>query len=304
MPRPDDDFESDRPGRRGRNDDDYDRRARDTDYDSPRRRDRDRGDGYDRPPPPRKSGSKTLVIVLVTVFGVLLVCGGLGIWGLGMGVSRIRESANRMKSSNNLKQTALAVHNFESANGYFPSNTYTADGKPLLSWRVHILPYFGDASLTALHARFKVDEPWDGPNNKLLLDQMPPVYQVPNATPSPRLTHYRGFSSPGAAFTYKHVPGRPPAVNERLGLVNFFDQTSNTLLAVEAADPIEWTKPDDLDASPGKAFPRLGTTPRYFLACMADGSVKALRPDLPETTLRALVTFAGGEALPADWDAR
>jgi hypothetical protein len=307
MPRPDDEFDSDRPGRRGRDEADFPRRDRHGEDDpDPPRRDRPRDDEYDqRPPPPRrKSGSKTLIIVLVTVFFALFVCGGLGLWGLMFSVSRIRESANRMKSSNNLKQTALAVHNFESANGYFPSNTYTADGKPLLSWRVHILPHFGDASLTALHARFKLDEPWDGPNNKLLLDQMPPAYQVPNATPSPRLTHYRGFSSPGAAFTYKHVQGRTPAVNERLGMVNFFDQTSNTLLAVEAADPIEWTKPDDLDASPGKAFPRLGTTPRYFLACMADGSVKTLRPDLPETTLRALVTFAGGEALPADWDAR
>ena len=154
----------------------------------------------------------------------------------------------------------------------------------------------------ALHTRFKLDEAWDGPTNRLLLDQMPEVYRSPNVAPSTRLTHYRGFSSPGAVFEKKHVHGRPPAPTERLGLANFPDRTANTLLAVEAADPVEWTKPDDLDASPGKPFPRLGTTPRIFLGCMADGSVKPLRQDLPETTLRALVTYAGGEALPADWD--
>ncbi len=306
MPRPDDEYDSDRPGRRDfprrdRNDDDDDRRGRD-EADSPRR-DRTRDDEYDRrSPPPRKSGSKTLVIVLVTVFGALLVCGGLGVLGLFTGVTRVREAANRMKSSNNLKQTALAVHNYEGANSFLPANTASADGKPLLSWRVHILPHFGDASLTALHAKFNLDEPWDGPNNKLLLDQMPQVYQSPNVAASTRLTHYRGFSSPGAVFEKKHVHGRPPGPGERLSFANFLDRTSNTLLMVEAADPVEWTKPDDLDASPGKAFPRLGTTPKYFLACLADGSVKALRPDLPETTLRALVTHAGGEALPPGWD--
>jgi hypothetical protein len=282
-------------------DEDYDRRSRDDD-DAPRRRDRD--DDYDRPPPRRKSGSRSLVIVLVVVFGMLLLCGGLGLWGLVTGVSRVRESANRVKSSNNLKQMALAIHNYESTQGYLPSNTYSADGKPLLSWRVHILPYYGEPAMNALHARFKLDEPWDGASNRQLLDQMPPFLQVPNAQPSARLTHYRGFSSPGAVFARHHVQGRPPGMNDRVVFLNFQDRMSNTFLAVEAADPVEWSKPDDLDASPTKPFPRLGTTPRYFLACLGDGSVKALRPDLPETTLRALVTYAGGEPLPADWDAR
>ena len=34
-------------------------------------------------------------------------------------------------------------------------------GKPLLSWRVAVLPYL---DLDLLHAQFKLDEPWDGPS--------------------------------------------------------------------------------------------------------------------------------------------
>ena len=37
-----------------------------------------------------------------------------------------------------------------------------------------------------------------------------------------------------------------------------------------------------------------------FMAAFADGSVRALRANLPEATLRALITRAGGEAVNPD----
>src|SRR4029077_4067565 len=105
-----DDYESDRP------------RRRDDEFDSPRR-DRNQDDNYDRPPP-RKSGSKTLVIVLVCVFGFLFLCGGVGLLLLVPAVSKVRESANRMKSSNNMKQIWLGCDDYAVATGELPSNTY------------------------------------------------------------------------------------------------------------------------------------------------------------------------------------
>jgi len=86
---------------------------------------------------------------------------------------------------------------------------------------------------------------------------------------------------------------------------DFQDGTSTTVLVVEAGQPVEWTKPDDLDGSPGKPFPPLGgqrLAPQKFQALMADGTVKLLNLNMPETTLRALVTHSGNEALPAGWD--
>src|SRR5262249_39482337 len=53
-------------------------------------------------------------------------------------------------------------------------------GRPLLSWRVALLPHIGQESL---YKQFNLDEPWDGPNNKKLLEKMPKVYAPPGADP-------------------------------------------------------------------------------------------------------------------------
>src|SRR5215218_9186216 len=74
---------------------------------------------------------------------------------------------------NNLKQLALAWHNFEAVNGHLPPNQTDKKGKALLSWRVQILPYIEELPL---YQKFKLDEPWDSENNKKLVDQMPKLF--------------------------------------------------------------------------------------------------------------------------------
>ena len=90
-------------------------------------------------------------------------------------VSAAREAARRAAGSNNLKQIGLAMHNFHESYGGFPA-AYSGDktGKPLLSWRVHILPFVEGE---ALYRQFKLDEPWDSPHNKKLIARMPAVLQ-------------------------------------------------------------------------------------------------------------------------------
>src|SRR5262249_9818585 len=194
-----------------------------------------------------------------------------------------------------------------------PGNSYGPDGKPLLSWRVHILPYVEEEGP---HQKFKLDEPWDSPNNIRLLDNMPKIYAHPRDRYQPGLvtTYYRGFSSPGAVFEKR--PGRVlvgpllgggafDVKGEPFNLSKFKDNPAETILVVEAGDPVEWTKPDDLDGSPGRPFPALGGmgwSGKRFNVAFADGSVRALKPGIPETTLRALVTHSGGEKLPPGWD--
>ena len=52
---------------------------------------------------------------------------------------------------NNLKQIGLAMHNYLSAKGTFPARAIRdKDGKPLLSWRVAILPYLETGTGTHL----------------------------------------------------------------------------------------------------------------------------------------------------------
>jgi len=135
---------------------------------------------------------------------------------------------------------------------------------------------------------------------------MPKVYQNPNEAPGSTKTYYRGFSNPGAIFAKRSSGPKVPfkKKEERFGLSSLKDLPGETILFIEAGDPVEWTKPDDLDASPGKPFPSLGGMKlqrNRIQVALVDGSVIMIRNDLPESTLRALVTHSGGETLPPDW---
>src|SRR5262249_12243111 len=113
-------------------------------------------------------------------------------------VQSSRTAARRAQSVNNLKQIALALHNFHSSNGRFPpAGSRDKNGNALLSWRVTILPF---VEQQALFNEFHMDEPWDSPHNKTLLDKMPMLYAVPGASAGVGMTFYRGFSGKGAFF--------------------------------------------------------------------------------------------------------
>jgi hypothetical protein len=83
---------------------------------------------------------------------------------------------------------------------------------------------------------------------------------------------------------------------------SFPDGTSNTILIIEAADPVPWTKPDELVYDPGKPVPKIGG---HFsggtVVAMADASTRVLSPTLSDSTLRAAITADGNDLLGSDW---
>ncbi|MCI0459302.1 MAG: DUF1559 domain-containing protein [Gemmataceae bacterium] len=211
-------------------------------------------------------------------------------------VQEARAESARERSVNNLKQLALAMHNYHDAHKGLPAQAISSkDGKPLLSWRVAILPYIEQLPL---YNQFRLDEPWDSPHNKKLIAQMPKIYRSP-------------FSKRGkeGRTTYLVPVGKETAFPEqREGLSlpkNFPDGTSNTILVVEATDEqaVIWTKPDDLRVNPKK--PHVGLVAKgrdRFLVAMADGSVRAVPANVSAQTLWSAFTRAGGEPLGNDWD--
>jgi prepilin-type processing-associated H-X9-DG protein len=206
-------------------------------------------------------------------------------------VQSAREAARRAQCTNNEKQIMLAMHNYISANNVFPHDITDKDGKPLLSWRVSILPYIEQQDL---YNRFKMDEPWDSPHNKELLKEMPPTYLCPSrAKPEPITTSYRGLSGAGAIFEADHP----------VGLQDVTDGTSNTIAVVEAKDAVPWTKPDDLPFDPA-ANPSLygagSTHPGGFNVGFCDGSVRFIKTSINTMVFKALITRNGGEVLAAD----
>ena len=271
MPRPDDELDDDRPRRRPRDDDE------------------DEGIAIR----PRKTGG-SLGLILGAIGGVLLLCcGGAGFLVYYLSDQLAFESPDRRRSSNNLKQIALGVHMYSDVRGSLPANSYSPDGRPLLSWRVHILPYIEQDNL---YRQFKLDEPWDSPNNLRLVSQMPHIYATPETAgrAGGGKTFYRGLAHRGAVLERPLRPANP------LTFGDITDGTSNTVFAVEAGEAVEWTRPDDIDFGPGRPLPPLGAgrSGDEVLALMLDGSVRKLKKTLPETTWRALVSYNGGEVVP------
>ncbi len=204
-------------------------------------------------------------------------------------VQQAREAARRTAAMNTLRQLALASLNYEAAYARFPMQAnYDDSGQPLLSWRVHLLPFLEGNDL---YKQFKLDEPWDSPHNIKLLDKMPSIYKSPNFVDE-RRTIFLAISGPGTVF-----PG-----NKKIGLANITDGTSNTAMFVEAdpASAVEWTKPTDWEMDPDDPMRGLGNLrPGGFNAVFCDGSVHFLSNMLDPDTWRNIVTMADGNVV--DW---
>jgi hypothetical protein len=232
-----------------------------------------------------KSGSQ---VVLDVKRPAILDTAGVSILGaVTQSVVQARSAARRAQQMNNLKQVALAMLMYCDSKGAFPPAASEKDGKPLLSWRVAILPYVEE---TALYQRFHLDEPWDSPHNLEVAKTMPRIFQSPDS-PSDSKTRVVLFAGKGTAFDGgKKI--RPEEIR---------DGTSNTILCVEAGPDkaVLWTKPEDLrfeSSESEKPLAALGKVSRDgFAAAFFDGHVLQLKVD--NETLKALITPDGGEVI-------
>ena len=194
---------------------------------------------------------------------------------------------------NQLKQIGLGLHNFHDVYGTFPN----VDGAPKdanrgnLSWRVHLLPFVEQANL---YHQFHLDERWDSPHNKTLIEKMPDIFSV-SSNDKPGHTRIRLIQkkdNPKGAF------GEDQASRFR----HIIDGTSNTLMAATAgSDKTEiWTKPTALPYQPGAPENTLGKIDDTFLVLLCDGSVRSFSRDLDEATFLSIVTRDGREVIDRD----
>jgi prepilin-type processing-associated H-X9-DG protein len=208
-------------------------------------------------------------------------------------VIAVRESW-REQCAIQLKRIGVAFHEYHEAHEHFPAPSLASrDGRPLLSWRVALLPHLGYKSL---YERFHLDEPWDSPHNRALLAEMPPEFACP-AGPGRRagqtgyLVIVGPITEPGNINT-PFEPTRGAEVRE------FTDGTSNTVLVFETDALVPWTKPDDLrwerdGPLPRLASPHAGGTHVVF----ADGSTRFLKRTITPNILLAFLTMNGNEVL-------
>jgi hypothetical protein len=196
----------------------------------------------------------------------------------------------------NMRSIALAMLTYADQHKRFPpAAIHDQDGRPLLSWRVLLLPLLEQEDL---FKEFHLDEPWDGPHNRTLLPRMPKVYAPPpllDQRSDPSTTFYQVFIGEGAAFE-GHKGLRPD--------LDFPDGSSRTILIAEAAQAVPWTKPSDLPFRRDGPLPPLGgvfTGPKAPIKgafiFFGDGSGDFFPADLDEAALRAAVTRNGGERI-------
>jgi hypothetical protein len=185
----------------------------------------------------------------------------------------------------------LAVANYLDSHGHYPP-AWIADenGKPLLRWRVLILPYLDEQTL---FEQFDLTEPWDGPNNSKLLDQMPQTYRLHTIK-----DEHKSASNYVAVVGENTLwQGAEPRDQEFVS-----DGTSNTLMVAEyVGHVIPWTKPEDLlldeidlAVDSEKGICSILTPPAF---ATVNGVVRFLPTDTSPESVRALLTASGGEEL-------
>lgn len=239
-------------------------------------------------PPPKSSTGLIIGLVLAGVAIVmLLICVGVLAALLLPAVQSAREAARRAQCSNNLKQIALAMHNYHDVYKAFPP-AYTVDEneRPLHSWRTLLLPYLDQV---ALYQKIDLTKPWDDPVNQLVASTVVPVYSCVS-TPSavnPN-TVYQVVVDPSGIFT-----GAAATT-----LREITDGTSNTLLVVEVphAQAVPWMSPTDCDLPTFLKLAQGQHAGRNNVA-FADGSVQFFLDDMTAENRAALVSKQGGEVV-------
>lgn len=189
--------------------------------------------------------------------------------------------SNRM---NYLKQIGVALHNYHDTHGAFPPQAASGQPgakperrKPLLSWRVYILPYIEEAPL---FMQFRLDEPWDSPHNRKLIAKMPRPFRSDSAA-----LNAEGKTRLVAPLV-KNGIFEPAGTGTKISEVT--DGTSTTIMVLEAApeSAVVWTKPDDLpidhkNPAKGVFAADEGSAPVLF----ADGSVRAIKKSIDAKSL-------------------
>jgi len=220
------------------------------------------------------------LLVVVGIIGVLIAM-------LLPAVRSSGEASRRSMCSNNLKQIAIALLNYESAYHCLPpAYTVDADGKPLHSWRTLILPYMEQK---ALYETIDLSKPWDDPANQAAYDTKISAYQCPSANNPAGQTSYLAVVGPGCCFLATQ-PRRLAEITDDHGLTLM-------VIEVDAEHAAHWMSPTDatersiLSFGEARRLPHPGGTQAVF----ADGHVRFLGKNIKPATLRAAISVAGND---------
>jgi hypothetical protein len=205
-----------------------------------------------------------------------------------------RIAGRRSQCTSNLKQLGLGLQNYADYYKCFPPvYTTDAEGKPMHSWRVLILPFIEERPL---YDKYDLNEPWDGPHNRLLAKLTPAIFRCPEDAKNPAgVTNYVAVVGPETIWQPDHSTR----------FADITDGSSYTIAVIEASGAgINWMEPRDLPFSaldqginPKQGEGVSSHHPGAVVAMFADGHTQTIQEDISLETLKALFTKAGGEKI-------
>jgi hypothetical protein len=205
-------------------------------------------------------------------------------------------AGGRLRCTYNIGWVEMGLRGYFAEHGTLPpAFVADANGRPMHSWRVLILPFMGEE---ALYAKYRFDEPWDGPNNRLLANQLeqPFIFCFPNCSPKQNrdCTNYVAVVGKDTAF-----PGATPTDPTKLK-----DDMRSIIFLVEIGESdIHWMEPRDvsvdelIDARTGTTSSRLAGHDRIGPQISFPYHSFRLKKPLPAALFKSMVTVSGGEKI-------
>lgn len=204
----------------------------------------------------------------------------------------LRYYASLAETRQNMQR--ISAHLYDSkTKRVIPRSIQDPDGKPLLSWRVHILPKLGYPDL---YEEFRLDESWDSPHNMTLVARIPPIYQRPGGPVDGR-TNYLVPVGENSVFEREGI-SRESIIHSGGG-----DGFSSVIFLVEVDDAhaVPWTKPEDYRYDPQNPRRSLsGNYPNGFLAAFSGVPSQLVHNDVPDDELRSLFDYRSGKDFSAE----
>ena len=193
--------------------------------------------------PSDRSRKAFTLIELLVVIAIIAILIGL----LLPAVQKVREAANRMKCSNNLKQLALAAHNYHDANKRFPSAYVAQTPARIEAVFVTLLPYVEQTTIYN-QWNFTTAAANVGPAPGALASIIIPAYLCPSDFPVLKRYWTSGGTPPFSEYAYNSygvssgIQGWPNNkltndgviyVNSKTKITDVSDGSTNTFLVGE-----------------------------------------------------------------------
>lgn len=239
----------------------------------------------DTPPPAAKHLSgRSIIRLVVIVCLVVAAC----VFVLNY-LRNSLDAAQAVRCKSNFIQLSMAILTYQDAHGTRPP-AYLADaeGKPMHSWRVLILPYLGDPIAKEVYENYRFDEPWNSEHNQQFVDRMPAVYRCAGDPGDSTHTHYLAVVGKGTVW-----PG-----DQSVGPRDIHDGQSKTICLVDdGATSVPWLEPRDISPEAFVADLANQIHGQGAVVAMADGSVFQVRPEAPASATLGMLTRSGGETI-------